>query len=290
MKKILCSFFVLLITIFLFSGCSQNYTLTPQFDGSNGKLTVLGKDFYNAELAMTRNPVFEERIGMFRTTIKNFISDDEYCKRFHYYAMDTVHHRAYIIAEPETDFRIKYVKEKNGECYINKFSNIKFINCKESYGKDRYFITSSEANAHGFGKIEVLTVDDKCFNSMLSYFKDKESKGEVKSESYKYDSINNKHEVLKSKKYMGSFNYGGMSKSCINMGEIKLDIKDNYFLSGEIKIGSSTTNLEGRVEKDRIKGTFKNGTFDGKINSQGTINGTYLSGSCYGTFLLETSK
>jgi len=272
----------------LFSGCVPTYDIEPKYDTHKKTLNVSGKVIENVSLSINKN-ISNDTSFRFKEKIKKYVSTDNLCPDIKYLSQ-SAGTRAYIWGNLEDHLKEKYTMKNDGECIIEKISNVRFFNCRTTSGRYStfYALETRESNSYGYSNLKAIFLKRRCFFSILSHFKSMALKDNVQVEKYRYKTEKNiKTSSTNGSSYTGEFAYGGINKECIKTGKIRINIKDNKVI-GSVSVGKKNIDIKGILDNRNINGNIKNGTFSGRIQkNMKTITGNYFLKPCYGNFTLR---
>ena len=295
MKTILL--FISIVIIMIFSGCASTYNIEPKYDANNNTLDIVGKIIHDAGISVS-NTALPQNSLRFKTKIKKYVSKDELCSDIRYLHQNAGT-KAYIWGSLEDKLKEDFTIKSDGECIVEKISNVRFFNCRtlNGYKKPFYGIETKISNQYGYSDLKALFLERRCFHSLVSHFKERAKKDEVEVELYKFTSNKNNNSKsnesspkIKNKSFIGKFTYSGINKECVKTGDIRVQVNDNTIV-GDAIFHNETLSLNGNIDNKLIEGKMGGGTFSGHFNKNyKTIDGTYLTKSCYGSFKLELEK
>lgn len=183
MRKYLISLISIIISL-IFTGCTNNYNLEPKFNDQKNELTIDTLILKNASSTYKNSPFDTEYMGTFKREQQSFVFDNNQCTKLFYYKM-TAGERAFISDNIEINLKEKAVTE-NLRCNATKIGNVGFYAClNQNHNYDYSIGTSHNSRYGGFSKVEGISLDKQCFNTILNHFKEKANIEKISIEKYK---------------------------------------------------------------------------------------------------------
>lgn len=288
MKKIFQLFApILLASIFI--GCAPTYSIKPIYNKDTKELTVDTLTFQDVRESLNARPIHMGP-GQFHNQRANYYIDNEKCTKMYYFYMDAGQ-RSYITNNLDDDIRSAVRQGKLKNCTSTKISNLKFYSCNNNY---RRIGNSYGGSNGGYSMVEGLSLDNTCFYTLKAHFIEQAKKDNIEIIEEKLHHKKNTYTNTYTK-YTGQLLMKEPSSKCIQGASISANI-ENKEITGMLIYNNTYDWVTGSIDDLTFNGqikkseAFRKASLHGKfLHDKKTIEGTFLSDDCEGTFKLEKS-
>jgi hypothetical protein len=167
------------LLVVVISGCVPSYSIKPIYDENTKIVTIDTLKLNNANETLNRTPASTQYLGnLIRKVETYYFIDNKQCTSLSYFGISTGGN-VFLISNFEEMVRQKYNNKKQLNCEVEVISNLKFYECPSAW-----LVGYSTPNESGYSNVESLQVDNVCFKTLRTYFREKAKIDKIKIKAY----------------------------------------------------------------------------------------------------------